>query len=95
MGAGILGLDPALLTAVARRVGTPTYVYGANLIRAQYHALEDALQAAGTPHRISYAIKANGSLAVLRVLKGLGAGADIVSLGELERAKNAPDFPRR
>ncbi|HEX4633297.1 MAG TPA: diaminopimelate decarboxylase, partial [Gemmatimonadales bacterium] len=92
MGAGILGLDPALLSAVARRVGTPTYVYGANLIRAQYHALEDALQAAGLPHRICYAIKANGSLAVLRVLKGLGAGADIVSLGELERATRA-GFP--
>ena len=92
MGAGILGLDPALLTAVARRVGTPTYVYGANLIRAQYHALEDALRAAGTPNRICYAIKANGSLAVLRVLKGLGAGADIVSLGELERAHRA-GFP--
>ncbi|HKR54781.1 MAG TPA: diaminopimelate decarboxylase, partial [Gemmatimonadales bacterium] len=92
MGAGILGLDPALLAAVAKRVGTPTYVYGANLIRAQYHALEDALQAAGTPHRICYAIKANGSLAVLRVLKGLGAGADIVSAGELERALRA-GFP--
>ena len=92
MGAGILGLDPALLAAVARRVGTPTYVYGANLIRAQYHALEDALRAAGLPHRICYAIKANGSLAVLRVLKGLGAGADIVSLGELERALRA-GFP--
>ena len=92
MGAGVLGLDPALLTAVARRVGTPTYVYGANLIRAQYHALEDALRSAGAPHRICYAIKANGSLAVLRVLKGLGAGADIVSLGELERALRA-GFP--
>ena len=93
MGAGILGLDPALLTAVARRVGTPAYVYGANLIRAQYHALEDALRGAGTPHRICYAIKANGSLAVLRVLKGLGAGADIVSLGELERARRAGFAP--
>ena len=89
MGAGVLGLDPALLTAVARRVGTPTYVYGANLIRAQYHALKDALHAAGVPHRICYAIKANGSLAVLRVLRQLGAGADIVSLGELERARRA------
>jgi diaminopimelate decarboxylase len=68
-------------------------VYGANLIRAQYHALEDALRAAGLPHRICYAIKANGSLAVLRVLKNLGAGADIVSLGELERARRAGFAP--
>ena len=89
MGTGVLGLDPALLTAVARRVGTPTYVYSANLIRAQFHALEDALRSAGVRHRICYAIKANGSLAVLRVLRQLGAGADIVSVGELERARRA------
>lgn len=93
MGAGVLGVDPALLTAIARRVGTPAYVYGANLIRAQYHALADALGAAGVRHRICYAIKANGSLGVLRVLKGLGAGADIVSLGELERARRAGFAP--
>lgn len=93
MGAGVLGLDPALLTAIARRVGTPTYVYGANLIRAQYHALADALGDAGVRYRICYAIKANGSLGVLRVLKGLGAGADIVSLGELERARRTGFAP--
>lgn len=84
MGAGVLGFDPALLKAIADRVGTPVYVYGANLIRAQYHALDDALR--GVPHRICYSVKANGNLGVLRVLKGLGAGADIVSAGELRRA---------
>jgi diaminopimelate decarboxylase len=84
MGAGLLGFDPALLRAIAERVGTPVYVYSANLIRAQYHALHDALQ--GVPHRICYSVKANGNLAVLRVLKQLGAGADIVSAGELKRA---------
>ncbi len=50
MGTGVLGFDPALLRAVAERVGTPTYVYSANLIRAQYHALHDALH--DVPHRI-------------------------------------------
>lgn len=84
MGAGVLSFDPALLTAIAERVGTPTYVYGANLIRAQYHALDDALK--DVPHRICYSVKANGNLGVLRVLKSLGAGADIVSVGELRRA---------
>ena len=83
MGAGVLGFDPGLLQAIADRVGTPAYVYGGNLIRAQYHALDDALQ--GIPHRICYSVKANGNLGVLRVLKQLGAGADIVSLGELRR----------
>jgi diaminopimelate decarboxylase len=84
LGAGVLGFDPALLRSIAERVGTPTYVYSANLIRAQYHALHDALK--DVPHRICYSVKANGNLGVLKVLKGLGAGADIVSLGELRRA---------
>src|SRR5690348_3422800 len=84
MGAGVLGFDPALLRSIAERVGTPTYVYSANLIRAQYYALHDALK--DVPHRICYSVKANGNLGVLKVLKGLGAGADIVSLGELRRA---------
>src|SRR5260370_13668756 len=85
MGTGVLGFDPGLLQAVADRVGTPAYVYSTNLIRAQYNALHDALH--GTPHRICYSVKANGNLGVLRVLKQLGAGADIVSVGELRRAR--------
>src|SRR5437660_6327979 len=84
MGTGVLGFDPALLRAIAERVGTPTYVYSANLIRAQYHALHDALTE--VPHRICYSVKANGNLGVLKVLRALGAGADIVSVGELRRA---------
>ncbi|HEV2749082.1 MAG TPA: diaminopimelate decarboxylase [Gemmatimonadales bacterium] len=83
-GAGVLAFDPALLRAIAERVGTPTYVYSANLIRAQYHALHDALK--GVAHRICYSVKANGNIGVLRVLKAVGAGADIVSVGELRRA---------
>ena len=84
VGTGILGFDPALLRSIADRVGTPVYVYSANLIRAQYHALHDALS--DIPHRICYSVKANGNLGVLKVLKELGAGADIVSVGELRRA---------
>jgi diaminopimelate decarboxylase len=87
VGAGVLGFDPALLEAIAARVGTPAYVYGANLIRAQFHALDDALK--GIAHTICYSVKANGNLAVLRVLQQLGAGADIVSVGELRRAHAA------
>src|SRR5204862_4177008 len=83
VGAGVLGFDPGLLQAIADRIGTPAYVYSANLIRAQYNALDDALH--GIKHRICYSVKANGNLGVLRVLKQLGAGADIVSVGELRR----------
>lgn len=91
MGAGLLAVDPALLEAIAKRVGTPAYVYSANLIRAQFHALDDALQ--GIAHRICYSVKANGNLAVLKVLQRAGAGADIVSLGELRRARAAGFAP--
>jgi diaminopimelate decarboxylase len=83
VGAGVLGIEPGLLQAIADRVGTPAYVYSANLIRAQYHALDDALKE--IRHRVCYSVKANGNLGVLRVLKQLGAGADIVSVGELRR----------
>jgi diaminopimelate decarboxylase len=92
VGAGVLGFDPALLTAIGTRVGTPAYVYGANHVRAQFHALDDALR--GVPHRICYSVKANGSLAVLRVLQQLGAGADIVSVGELRRTVMAGFDPK-
>ena len=84
VGAGVLGFDPALLQSIADRIGTPSYVYSTNLIRAQYNALDDALH--GIRHRICYSVKANGNLGVLRVLQKLGAGADIVSVGELRRA---------
>src|SRR5438132_13846817 len=85
VGTGVLGFDPGLLQAIADRVRTPTYVYSTNLIRAQYHALDDALH--GIRHRLCYSVKPNGNVGVLRVLKQLGAGADIVSVGELRRAR--------
>src|SRR2546427_5928811 len=87
VGTGVLGFDPGLLQAIADRVRTPTYVYSTNLLRAQYHALDDALH--GIRHRICYSVKANGNLGVLRVLKQLGRGADIVAVGELRRARMA------
>ncbi len=110
MGASILsalladaGLreDPALglvmgnvpLRDIAERSGTPTYVYNAAVIRARYTALDAAF--GDLPHRVCYAVKANGNLAVLRLLAGMGAGADIVSGGELLRALAAGFPPER
>jgi diaminopimelate decarboxylase len=72
------------LSAIADGAGTPVYVYNAEMIRRQFRALDEAL--APVQHRIAYAVKANSNLAVLRVLRDLGAGADIVSGGELARA---------
>src|SRR5512134_3509415 len=71
------------LSEIADEVGTPTYVYNLDVIRARYRALDAAL--AAVPHRICFAVKANGNLAVLAALVRMGAGADIVSGGELRR----------
>jgi diaminopimelate decarboxylase len=81
------------LAAIADRYGTPTYVYNADVIRRQFAALDAAL--AGMPHQVCFAVKANGTLGVLRVLRDLGAGADIVSAGELARALAAGFDPSR
>lgn len=85
-----LWLGGVALSEIAERAGTPAYVYHAEVVRRQYRALNAAL--AEVPHRIAFAVKANANLAVLRVLRDLGAGADIVSGGELARAL-AAGFP--
>jgi diaminopimelate decarboxylase len=85
-----LYLGDVALSEVAEGAGTPVYVYHAGVIRRQFRALDAAL--AAIPHRIAYAVKANANLGVLGVLRDLGAGADIVSGGELARAL-AAGFP--
>lgn len=88
-----LYLGGVALRTIAEQVGTPVYVYNAEAIRERYRSLDTAL--AGMPHRICYAVKANSTLAVLRVLRDLGAGADIVSAGEMSRALAAGFAPER
>jgi diaminopimelate decarboxylase len=87
---GALFVAGVPLADIARQVGTPAYVYNAGAIRQRYRVLNAAL--AAVPHRICYAVKANSTLAVLRLLRDLGAGADIVSGGEMARAL-AAGFP--
>jgi diaminopimelate decarboxylase len=81
---GALYAEDVPVDRVADKVGTPFYLYSAASFRAQYRALADAL--ASFDPLICYAVKANSNLAVLRVFAGLGAGADVVSEGELRRA---------
>ena len=88
-----LYLGGVSLSEIADSAGTPAYVYNADVIRRQFGALDEAL--APVPHRIAFAVKANSNLAVLRVLRDLGAGADIVSGGELARALAAGFAPDR
>lgn len=71
------------LDTLARRFGTPLYVYSADQIRERLDLFERAL--AGREHLVCYAVKANSALAILKLLAQGGAGFDIVSGGELER----------
>ena len=75
------------LEVLAAHEGTPLYVYSAPAIRSRVRAMQQALQ--GLNAGIRYAVKANGTLAVLQLLAEEGAGADIVSAGELQRALRA------
>ncbi len=84
---GELVCEDVSLTSIATAVGTPTYVYSAGAIRAAYARLSTAL--AGLPVHIHYAMKANSNLALLAVVRECGAGVDVVSAGELHRARLA------
>ncbi|MEB0041580.1 diaminopimelate decarboxylase [Pseudomonas sp. MH10] len=90
---GELFAEGVALSAIAERFGTPTYVYSRAHIEAQYTAYTDALS--GMPHLVCFAVKANSNLGVLNVLARLGAGFDIVSIGELERVLAAGGSPDR
>jgi diaminopimelate decarboxylase len=79
--------------AIARRFGTPAYVYSRAALAANFLAYQQALD--GIDHQICYAVKANSNIAVLNVLARLGAGFDIVSGGELERVLAAGGDPAR
>jgi diaminopimelate decarboxylase len=82
-----LHCDGADLNTLATEHGTPLYVYSAQQIRHRYQLFAQAF--APRPHTICYAVKANSSLAILRLLAEQGAGFDIVSGGELERVRKA------
>lgn len=84
---GVLACDGVPLDRIAADVGTPTYVYSASTVRDRFERLDSAL--AGVPHRVHYTLKANSNAAILRVVRELGAGADVVSGGELFRAQRA------
>ena len=88
---GVLLAEDVPLSAIARDVGTPAFVYSAGHVRARYAALTGAL--AGIPHRVHYSLKANASRAMLGVLLAEGSGVDVVSGGELFRALRAGFAP--
>jgi diaminopimelate decarboxylase len=84
---GILRAEDVPLPELAAAVDTPTYVYSSATIERHYQVFDQAF--AGHPHLVCYSVKANSSRAVLATMARLGAGADIVSGGELLRARAA------
>jgi diaminopimelate decarboxylase len=83
--------DGASLAAIADAVGTPVYVYSAGLVRTRYRELDRAFGA--YPHAIHYALKANSTLALARVLRDAGSGVDANSLWEIDVARRAGFAP--
>lgn len=90
---GELHCEGVPLSKIAAEVGTPVYVYSRAELERAYRAFDSALD--GIPHRVCYAVKANSSLGILSVLVKLGAGADIVSAGELFRWQKAGGDPKK
>lgn len=81
---GILHAESVPLPRISEAYGTPFYCYSRAALVQAYRALADAMQDMET--LICFAVKANGNLAVIRTFGELGAGADIVSVGEMQRA---------
>jgi diaminopimelate decarboxylase len=84
-----LMLDDVPLAGIADAAGTPTWVYSAATMRARYQSLTGAMTAAGLDMHVHYAVKANDSRAILSLFGAQGAGADVVSGGELLKARRA------
>lgn len=75
------------LREIASRVGTPCYVYSTATLKQHFTVFDGAFE--GMPHLTCYSVKANANLAILGLLSALGGGADIVSGGELYKARQA------
>ena len=90
---GNLLIESTSLSAIANQFGTPCYVYSKAALSNNFLAYQSAL--ADKEHLICYAVKANSNIAVLQTLAELGAGFDIVSIGELERVLRAGGDPAK
>ncbi|MBO6519360.1 MAG: diaminopimelate decarboxylase [Rhodospirillales bacterium] len=84
---GELYAEDVRVADIADTVGTPFYCYSTATLTRHYTVFDEAL--AGTDHQVYFAVKANGNIGVLATLARLGAGADIVSIGEMHRAHAA------
>jgi diaminopimelate decarboxylase len=82
-----LACDDVRVETIVEEVGTPTYIYSARAIRDAYRAIDAAF--ATYPHAIHYALKANSTLALVRLLRSIGSRVDANSVGEIMVAERA------
>src|SRR5688572_30860389 len=82
-----LTCDEVSIESIVERAGTPLYIYSARTIRDAYRAIDEAF--AAYPHAIHYALKANSTLAIVRLLRSLGSRVDANSGGEIQVAQRA------
>src|SRR6202158_3257032 len=90
---GVLHAEGVSVAALAEAVGTPFYCYSTATIERHYRVFAGAFT--GVPSLVCYAMKANSNQAVIATLARLGAGADVVSEGELRRARAAGIPPQK
>ncbi len=95
---GVLCADGVSLQDIAKKVGTPTYVYSASVIEDQFSRLKGAMEKALPKNRqplLCFACKANSNVAILKLLNSFGSGLEIVSEGELLRGLRAGFDPAK
>ncbi|WP_457756160.1 diaminopimelate decarboxylase [Thermodesulfatator indicus] len=90
---GELYAEDVPVRAIAKKVGTPFYLYSTATLKRHFQVFDEAFS--GLPHLVCYSIKANSNLAILRLFANKGSGADIVSGGELYRALKAGFPPKK
>ena len=90
---GALNAEQVPISAIAAEIGTPFYCYSSSYIESQYKEFSASLSQ--IPHVVCYSVKANSNIAIIKTLANLGAGADVVSGGELVRALEAGVPPEK
>lgn len=90
---GELYIEGISLANIAKEFSTPCYVYSKKAIEENYLSYVEALD--NQSHLVCYAVKSNSNIAVLQLLSSLGAGFDVVSIGELERVLLAGGDPKK
>ena len=90
---GSYQIDDVSVSDIADKFGTPCFIYSANSISQNFSEIKDIF--CNEKNSVYYSVKANSSLSILKLLSDLGAGFDIVSIGELERVIKVGANPKK